>query len=218
MQTPKTSPNLPLGTVGFWAGGIFWLMFGEALEIIHRRLFGSDVTSSSAPLMSDPSGSWWNATVAVPLWVVLAAFLTGLLFAYWGVVYWSIRWWIPHKLEGMLAPSTFREELLGLARVTLTFANSRGRNPSSEESLAAALSYLAIYQDHVLCARAKLRKLPSVGQDHPLMNRWANMGVLMTTDDVRTTGEFLEQLAWLVPSDVLPLTRPAIGEKWTYDP
>jgi hypothetical protein len=67
-----------------------------------------------------------------------------------------------------------------------------------------------------MCARKKLRKVPVV-QNSPLLDQWFKL-IPMGADDVQMVGEYLEQLAWLVPNDVLPLTRPAIGEDWHYQP
>ena len=212
MQTPKTSPNLPLGTAAFWINGIFWLVVGELYR--HYFVTGTNVSRVTPPA---PPSPWWQVMISVPIWVILISIVVGLVAAYWNYLFWMFRWWVPYTIDALLAPKTFRSELLGLSKMLKRLATSKGRLPTPQESAEIAQSYYnSRYSAHVMCARKKLRKVPVV-QNSPLLDQWFKL-IPMGADDVQMVGEYLEQLAWLVPNDVLPLTRPAIGEDWHYQP
>ena len=143
MVKPNGAPNLPRAAIAYAGGGPFWFLVAEGFGWIKLRLWGSNLVTPDPSLgpgwtlvAPAPQPPWYSTAIQVPVWVVAATIATAFFFAYWDLLYWSLRWWIPHAIDGALAPKTFRKEMLRLAKATQHAANSKGRDPTEDDSLA----------------------------------------------------------------------------------
>jgi hypothetical protein len=116
-------------------------------------------------------------------------------------------------VDGFFAPRTFRNELFRLSRSINGLANSKGSKPSPDEEMAIIERFGRELSPHVMSAKVKLRTIPETYQNNPLMQRLTKI-LPMRIDDLKATASLLAELATLVPDDVPPLPRPAIGESW----
>ena len=66
-----------------------------------------------------------------------------------------------------------------------------------------------------MMVRKKAEQLKEIGANHYLTSEWLRI-FPFNAEHVARIGQLMEQVALMVPNDVLPLERPAIGETWDY--
>lgn len=211
-RPPK--PNYKRALFAFFAGGAFWYGVGHAADaVFFPQSKGVVIPQHSGPSYSGP---WWGYPISFPLWVGLAALVAGLLAAYWGILAWFFGVWLPYTITGLAYPKTLKAEMKQLSRVLLRLSSSKGSKPSAEESFKIAETYAHKYGAHVYSIKHRLRRVPTVTQQHPLMAEWTSI-IPLTHIHVRRIGQILEELTPMVPEDIGALTRPPFGEKWQYE-